>query len=216
MTTEQQLDFMLPLNDLLVRYCQECCSPEPADCSLIRQQAAGHPKEYWIVGRIVGSLLRCLVAGRNPTRVLEIGSFLGYSARMIVEQLSRDATFIAVDANPTHAEALCRNIGTSTTQIICADGFALLREYANDPFDLIFLDADRTHLMTYYEDLCSALAPNGILIADNALGKGRVLQPDHDWLRVSDAFNRTLGRDRRFVSVLLPLRDGLNIAVKLA
>lgn len=171
------------------------------------------------VGRVEGALLGMLVALSGARRVLEIGTFTGYSALSMAWELPDDGELVTCDKDP-EATAIARRFFDRTPhgrKIAIRLGDALETVSAmplEPPFDLAFLDADKERYLDYYEAIVPRLRRGGLLVADNALWSGRVLDPQAPSDRAIDAFNRRVAADERVDDVLLTVRDGILLARK--
>jgi len=170
-----------------------------------------------LTGRLEGSFLRLLVRMVQARRVLEIGMFTGYSALMMAEALPDDGQLVTCEIDP-RAEAIARRYFAESPhgkkiEIRMGPAAQTLSGLAG-PFDLAFIDADKTNYPAYYEPCLGLLRQGGVLVADNVLWSGRVLEPADDQTRAIVAFNQRVHADPRVDHALLPVRDGIMIAVK--
>jgi caffeoyl-CoA O-methyltransferase len=201
----------------LTLYCEATTSNEPLICRQIREAAHLHPKAHWISGPLVGTLLQTLVSVSQAKRVLDIGTFLGYSAAYMasgnpevrVISLERDAEF----AKKAKALLDVSEVGSRIT-IQQAEAHAWLSVQPESEFDLIFFDSNRSDLMLLYPHLVRSLRPGAVLIMDNACLRRKVLTPSRPWEHDTAAFNAAIQRDPAFVTTLLPVRDGVLLAHK--
>ncbi len=200
-------------------YCEAHSSP-PGDVlyQLERQTHLKTLAPQMLSGRLQGQFLRMLSLLMKPERILEVGTFTGYSALCLAEGLSSRGRLHTVEAN-LELEYLIRKyirLAGREEQIVLhlGDAAEVLPGLAG-PFDLAFLDAGKQDYRTHYELLLPLLRPGGILLADNVLWSGKVMGPatddDTESLR---AFNTFVAGDERVEQVLLPLRDGLLLARK--
>jgi caffeoyl-CoA O-methyltransferase len=169
------------------------------------------------VGRIEGALLKMLVRLTGARRVLEVGMFTGYSALSIAEGLPDDGLLVTCDVDPV-AEAIARRyFGRSPhgKKIDVRMGPALdaIAGLA-PPLDLVFIDADKANYARYYDAVLPLLRAGGLVVADNALWSGAVLDPKDDDARAIAAFNDKVVADPRVERVLLTVRDGILLARK--
>jgi caffeoyl-CoA O-methyltransferase len=163
-------------------------------------------------GQMEGLLLQTLVASLGARRVLEIGTFTGFSALMMAEALPDDGELITCDLAPD-AIAIARSFfGRSPhgKKIEVREGPALETIATLDgPFDLAFIDADKTNYINYYEAVLPLLSPSGVIAVDNVLWSGRVLDPKGDDDKAIVAFNHHVAADARVSQVILTVRDGV-------
>lgn len=169
------------------------------------------------VGRIEGQFLKLLVRLVGARRVLEIGMFTGYSALMMAEGLPDDGRLITCDINP-QAEAIARRYFAESDhghKIEVRMGPALdTIKTLTEPLDMVFIDADKTNYLNYYEAVMEIVRPGGLVVADNVLWSGEVVNPQDDAGRAIVAFNERVQQDPRVENVCLTVRDGMMLAWK--
>jgi caffeoyl-CoA O-methyltransferase len=168
-----------------------------------------------MVGRIEGQFLAALVAVKGARRVLEIGTFTGYSAISMASALPADGELITCDVDP-EATAIARRYMDESghgDKIEIRLGPALeTLQTLEGPFDVVFIDADKPNYRHYYEASLPLLAGDGLLIADNVLWSGRVIEPGGDEsTKAIKEFNDHVAGDERVLSVMLTVRDGLTL-----
>jgi caffeoyl-CoA O-methyltransferase len=156
-----------------------------------------------------------LAAMLHARRILEIGTFTGYSALSMADGMAADGRIVTCELDPRHAAAARSNIAASphSGRIEVLEGPALATMASLDgPFDLIFIDADKQGYPAYYEAAFRLLAPHGAIAIDNTLWGGRVVDPPDDQdTRVISNLNDRIASDVRVQAVLLPVRDGLTL-----
>ncbi len=144
--------------------------------------------------------------------MLELGTFTGFSALMMAAALPPDGQLITCDVDPD-ATAVARSFFDRSPdghKITIRLGPALETLRTLDgPFDLVFIDADKTSYPAYYEATLPLLAPNGVIAVDNVLRHGRVVDPTDEGDRQTAAFNDQVQRDPRVTNVILTIRDGV-------
>jgi caffeoyl-CoA O-methyltransferase len=169
------------------------------------------------VGRLEGQFLKMLVRLTGARRILEIGMFTGYSGLMMAEGLPEDGRLITCDVNP-EAERMARRYFAESPhghKIEIRMGPALDTIGSLDgPLDLVFIDADKGNYIRYYEAVMPLLRPGGLIVADNVLWSGKVLNPDGDDARAMVAFDTHVQKDPRVENVCLTVRDGVMLAWK--
>jgi caffeoyl-CoA O-methyltransferase len=164
------------------------------------------------VGRVEGTLLKLLVRLSGARTVLEIGMFTGYSALMMAEGLPEDGRLTTCDVDP-EAEAIARRFFARSPhgrKITVRMGPALetIRTLA-PPIDFVFIDADKENYPNYYAAVLPLLPSGGLIVADNVLWSGKVLDPMEKTDRAIARFNDVVAADDRVEKVLLTVRDGL-------
>ena len=169
------------------------------------------------VGRVEGTLLRLLVELSGARRALEIGMFTGYSGLMIAAGLPEDGTLVTCDVDPK-AEAIARRFFSRSPhggKITIRMGPALETiKTLSPPIDFVFLDADKVNYSNYYEAVLPLLSRGGLLVADNVLWSGKVLDPKEASDRAIVAFNERVAKDPRVERVMLTVRDGMTLVRK--
>ena len=174
-----------------------------------------HPQMQ--VGRIEGHFLKMLVRLTGARRILEIGMFTGYSALMMAEALPDDGRLITCDVNPRAEEVARRYFAESLhgqkIEIRIGPALETIATLAG-PLDMVFIDADKTNYLNYYEACLPLLRPGGLIAADNVLWSGKVLQPEDDDTRAIVAFDERVQADPRVENVCLTVRDGIMLAWK--
>jgi caffeoyl-CoA O-methyltransferase len=169
------------------------------------------------VGPVEGRFLRMLVGISGAKRALEIGMFTGYSALMIASALPEDGELITCDVDPKAEEIARRYFARSPhgRKIHVRMGPALETIRAlRGPLDFVFVDADKENYSAYYDAALPLLAPRGLLVADNVLWSGKVLDPKEPSDRAIAAFNEKVAADRSVEKVLLTVRDGMMLVRK--
>ena len=165
-----------------------------------------------VTAELEGTLLRFLVACTGARRVLEIGTFTGFSALMMASALPEDGQLVTCEINPRVAEVARSFFRRSPHghKIDLRMGPALdTMKTLDGPFDLIFIDADKGNYVNYYESSLRLLASNGLIAVDNVLWYGGVLDPRSATDRAIVAFNDHVNRDPRVENALLTVRDGV-------
>lgn len=210
---------MIPLvPEAIQNYTDAFSSPEPELFRELAQETRATQKDpQMMVGHCEGLLLRLLVLLARARRVLEIGTFTGYSALAMASALPADGELITCDVDPK---------STSLAQKFWArspDGKKIRLKLApasdtiatlQGPFDFVFIDADKPNYIKYWEGVLPLVRGGGVIVADNVLWSGRVLDPKDDSDRALAAFNAHVMRDGRVEHLMLPIRDGVTVAVK--
>jgi caffeoyl-CoA O-methyltransferase len=156
----------------------------------------------------------------KPRRILEIGTYTGYSALCLAEGLTTDGQLHTMDINEELETMVRKYIAQAGMQdkITYHIGDATkLIPGLNETFDLVFIDADKENYSTYYDLVFDKLRTGGFIIADNVLWSGKVLttpEPDDKDTRAIIAFNDKVMKDERVENVLFPIRDGLMVVRK--
>ena len=169
------------------------------------------------VGHLEGSFLRLLVRIARAKRVLEIGTFTGYSALAMAEGLPAGGHLITCDRDPTATQIARdhwkRSPHGKKIELKLGPALETVRRLRG-PFDVVFIDADKENYLRYWNLCVPRVRRGGLLLADNVLWRGRVLRPQDTTTRAIAAFNRFVAADRRVEAVMVPLRDGVTLAYK--
>ncbi|MBV9412284.1 MAG: class I SAM-dependent methyltransferase [Acidimicrobiia bacterium] len=200
------------------RYATEHTSAEPPELRAVaaetREKFEG--RSGMLTGHLEGAFLHALVAMTGARRVLEIGMFTGYSAMAMASALPAGGTLITLDVSEEHAEVARRHIDASPwrDRIEIRMGPALDTLGTLDgPFDLVFIDADKTNYRNYYESVLPKLSDRGVIAIDNVLWSGRVLDDadTSDDTRAIRELNNFIAGDDRVECVMLTIRDGVTL-----
>ena len=200
-------------------YAEAHCSLEdPLLAELTRETQAKAKVPQMQSGHVEGLLLRFLVQILGAKRVLEIGTFTGYSALTMAMGMGEGGTVITCDLDPIatdmaksfwkrspHGSKIDLRLGPATHTLKSLSG----------PFDLVFIDADKENYIHYWEDVAPKVRLGGIIVVDNVLWSGRVLAPKDPTDHAIVAFNKHALSDSRFEKVMLTVRDGVTVARKL-
>ena len=171
-------------------------------------------------GHFQGRALAMFCHMIQPKKVLEIGTFTGYSALCMAEALNDNAVLHTIECDDELEEFILQNFAGSEHghKIKLHIGDALTEiEKLNETFDLVFIDADKREYLAYYEAVLPKVKPGGFILADNTLWDGKVLKSidanDKQTIEIM-RFNDFVAADQRVEKVMLPLRDGLTIIRK--
>ena len=218
----------------LEEYISEHSTPENEVLADITRETYVHVlNPHMLSGHVQGRVLSMLSYMIKPKRILELGTFTGYSALCLAEGLAEGGKLITIEHNDELEETIRRNISKSPLsekiELIIGDakevlqrsglsGEAGLCSFSEAVYDLVFIDADKREYCAYL-DLVYPLVPvGGFILADNTLWDGHIIDPAYDKDKQTlglRAFNDKLKEDDRFEQVILPLRDGLTIIRKI-
>ena len=171
-----------------------------------------------MVGPLAGQFLKMLVLMTGARRILEVGTYTGYSTLAFAEALPKDGRIVTceINAESTEIARQCFAESPHGRKIEVKLGPALRSlKVIPAPFDLCFIDADRDQYADYYEACMHLVRSRGLMIFNNMLRSGKVLNPADPHSEALDSFNKRIRDDTRVENVLLPVRDGLMLVVKL-
>jgi caffeoyl-CoA O-methyltransferase len=205
------------VNEDVEAYAEEHTTPV-ADLfeRLAEETRAKTTAPQMMVGRIEGQLLARIVRLSGAKRILELGTFTGYSSISMASELPPDGRIITCDVNPETTEIARRYMDESgfgdKIEIKLGPGLETIATLEG-PFDIVFIDADKPNYKAYYEAVLPLLAEDGLIIADNVLWSGRVVEEgeeDESTTAIKE-FNEHVRSDPRVVSVMLTVRDGMTL-----
>lgn len=175
-----------------------------------------------LAGPVLGRLLMSFSKMIVPSRILEIGTFTGYSAICLAQGLKPGGTMDALEINDELEDLITEGFSKAGLKEIISlhigDATTKLREFTNNTFDLVYIDANKREYCSYYELVVPLVKSGGFILADNVLWDGKVLLdplPCDAQSQEIARFNKIVKEDRRTENFILPLRDGLSIIRKL-
>ncbi len=202
------------------RYCSDMTSEEP---ELLKEliETTNREMDYPIKlsGKQVGRTLKLLTAISQARTVLEIGMFTGYSALSMAEGLPEDGKVVCCESNPRAIEFAKRFFDRSPhgKKIEVHFGQALNTiATLKQSFDIVFIDADKRNYFNYLKATLPLVNDGGLIIIDNALWQGQVIDPQDDKDRAIDDMNRFIHESDTLENCFLSVRDGLNVVRKLS
>lgn len=210
------------LDKALTQYCEQHTSTEDDLLKKVtRTTQAKVLLPRMISGHFQGKFLELLSKMLKPKKILELGTYTGYSAICLARGLDQGGTLTTVDINDeleTMVRGFFKESGMAS-QIDYILGYAIdIIPTLDGPFDLVFMDADKVNYSIYYDMLIEKIPSGGIILADNVLWSGKVLETE---IKKSDKdttalikFNQKIQEDPRVENALLPLRDGLMMVRK--
>ena len=212
----------------LDEYISGHSSPENAVLEAITRDTYVHVlNPHMLSGHVQGRVLSMISHMIRPKRILELGTFTGYSALCLAEGLAEGGKLVTIEHNDELEETIRRNISRSPLgekiELVIGDAKEILSDltfgaHNKENFELVFIDADKREYCAYL-DLVYPLVPvGGFILADNTLWDGHIIDPAYDKDKQTlglRAFNDQLKEDDRFEQVILPLRDGLTMIRKI-
>ena len=207
------------ISEKLTEYISRNSNIEPEILARLNQET--HQKilkPRMLSGHIQGRFLSMISKMKSPSTILEIGTYTGYGTLCLSEGLKEDGKIFTIDRNEELLKIQNKYFEKSgkRDKIIQLTGNA--KEILNDlneTYDLVFIDADKENYIEYFKQVSERLNKNGIIISDNVLWSGKVLDSSLEKDEETNAlvnFNKILNEDKRFETVILPLRDGLSIS----
>lgn len=202
----------------LERYIAAHSSAEPEIFGQISRETHASTRDpQMMVGHVEGLLLKLIARAVGARRVLEIGTFTGYSALAFAEGIGDGGEVITCDISEKftaiarrfwqqspHGEKITLCLGPALDSVAQLDG----------PFDIVFIDADKERYIDYWEACLPKVRSGGLVLVDNVLWSGEVLDPLEPQAVAVAAFNTHVAADVRVDKVILPLRDGVTMACK--
>ena len=204
----------------------ECSSPQGEALDWLQKQTnirTNHAR--MLSGPVQGRFLKMIVEMCGARRVLELGSFTGYSGICLGSGLPEDGHLDTLEINDELEDLILEGFSRAGLRERislhigdCLETLKRFREEGREPYDLVFIDANKRDYPEYYELVFDLVRPGGWILADNVLWDGKValdpLPQDRQTLGI-DSFNRRVASDPRVESVIIPIRDGLNLIHKL-
>ena len=206
------------ISEKIAEYLSQNSDKEPKILSKLNKET--HQKilqPRMLSGHLQGRFLSLISKIKSPFHILEIGTYTGYGTICLAEGLATNGKIFTIDRNEELINIQNKYFEESGNRdrIIQLTGSAteILMDL-DENFDLIFIDADKENYIKYFEIVSKKLNPNGIIISDNVLWSGKVVEEsDGDQeTNTLKKFNSFLSKDERFETIILPLRDGISIS----
>ncbi len=205
----------------LLTYCESHSTAEDDILkSLNRETHAKVMSPRMLSGHLQGQFLTFLSSMLQPERILEIGTYTGYSAICLARGLKPNGKLITIDVNDELKEMVEQYLSKANVlascEVLTGDAEKIIPTL-NDKFDLVFIDANKEAYSRYYDMVFEKLKVGGYILADNVLWSGNVIKEEKDWDRDTKhlvAFNEKISADIRTEKILLPIRDGLYLIKK--
>jgi predicted O-methyltransferase YrrM len=207
------------ISEDLLRYCESFSEPESELLKKLNREThlkVGQPR--MLSGHLQGRFLSLLSKLHQPQHILEIGTYTGYSALCLAEGLKEDGKLFTIDPNE-ETNLFAKNFIEQSSlknkiYLITGDASTVIPTL-KFKWDIVFIDADKKSYPHYFDLVIEQVNPGGIIIADNVLWSGKVLdeKKDKDTLVIHN-FNQKVSSDPRVTPLLLPVRDGLMILRK--
>ena len=215
----------------LDEYIEQMSSPENEALAQITRHTNVHIlNPHMLSGQVQGRVLAMLSKMIRPARILELGTFTGYSALCLAEGLSPNGKLLTIEHNDELESTIRHNLSLSPLgekiDLVIGDAVDILHQLVlqngsqaeNSIFDLVFIDADKRQYCEYLDMVYPLVKTGGWILADNVLWDGHIIDPAYDKDKQTQglkAFNEKMKNDYRFEQVILPLRDGLTLIHKI-
>lgn len=205
------------------QYAEEHTSPENDTLhALNRWTHLNTPQPHMLSGHYQGKLLETISIMLKPRRILEIGTYVGYSAVCLGKGLAADGKMHCIEANEEYEDIIAETLRkagiANKTTIHIGNAMDILPRLEGEKFDLVFIDADKINYLNYYESIVPMLHSGGLLLIDNVLWNGKVLYEQRGGDKETETLkqlNDHVQTDPRVENILLTVRDGLMMCVKL-
>ncbi|MGI9317260.1 MAG: O-methyltransferase [bacterium] len=212
------------LSDALSEYILTTYVQESAVLAELRNETSKLSESVMQISPEQGQFMSLLTKLTSARRVIEVGVFTGYSSICVAKELPEDGMLIACDSSKEWAriaESYWEKASVrSKIDLRIAPAIETLQniksEYGTDSFDMVFIDADKSNYLNYYEKCLELVRPGGLILIDNTLWDGEVVNKqstDEDTVSIQK-LNSLVGTDPRVMSTLLTIGDGLTLAVK--
>lgn len=205
-------------NDLF-DYILAHTSAPPAEINSIERRTQLHlANPRMCSGHLQGRLLTMLASLKNPRYALELGTFSAYSSLCLAEGMNPGAKLHTIEANDELEDFISRSLADSPhgskVEVHFGKALQIIPQIApSEGYDLVFIDADKREYPAYYEAIKPRLAPGALIIADNTLWDGHVIDPEYTDAQTQGirSFNDMVKADTQALTVMLPMRDGLTL-----
>ena len=209
---------MTPTREQLDEYALKHTTPLPSHLNdLVAFTRANMRGAGMLSGPVEGTLLQFLVWATGARRILEAGCFTGFSAQMMAAALPEDGTIITCEIDPDTAaiaqEHFDRGPNGHKIELRVGPAIDTMRSLEG-PFDLVFIDADKKPYADYYERAMELISDRGLIVVDNVLWGGSVLDPQSESAQTMADFNARVANDERVTQVILTVRDGVMLIRK--
>jgi caffeoyl-CoA O-methyltransferase len=204
------------------KYAEAFTTPEPPVLSrLNRETNLSRVYPRMLSGHLQGTLLGMISHMISPERILEIGTFTGYSAICLASGLTGTGILHTIEVNPEEERDILKFIAEAGMEdkirLHIGEGLHVIPTL-KETWDLVFIDADKPNYLNYYQMVFDSVRPGGFILADNAFWGGKVMDPGTADKETEGIirFNDFVMNDERVENVLLPVRDGLMLIRKIA
>lgn len=211
-------DFNLNIEEYILNHSDK---EDPILAELNRETNLKILRPRMLSGHLQGKVLEMISKMINPEKILELGTYTGYSAICLAKGLKNKGILHTIEINDELEEIILKylqKIGVENKiKLHVGDALKIIPEI-NEQFDLVFIDADKREYLKYYNIVFDYVKPGGFILADNVLWSGKVIEldsPDDEYTKGILEFNEFIKNDDRVEKVILPLRDGLTLIRKI-
>lgn len=203
----------------ILEYCNLVTTPVSKHLNALdRETHLTRLMPQMLSGHHQGTFLKAMVAMHKAVNVVEVGTYTGYAAICMADAMAPGGKVHTIEINPEHESIIRHYIKESghenTIQLYIGDALDILPALAG-PIDFAFLDAKKEDYSVYFDMLKDKIRPGGAILADNVLWSGKVLNPEGDpAAEALSVYNQMVASHPGFISVLIPMRDGLMLSVK--
>jgi len=204
---------MFIVDKKIENYCRQHTDNEPDVLQELVQETQDKMEYHrMLTGQLGGRFLKMLAQLTQAKHVVEIGMFTGYSALSLAEGMAEDGRIVTCEVDPEAAAIANKYFAKSPYghKIDVRMGPALeTLQTIEGPIDLVFIDADKVNYSNYYNAILPKVRSGGLIVVDNCLWSGRVLEPEDEATESIAALNQLVSQDDRVEKVLLTIRDGI-------
>ena len=210
-------DFFFNIEEYILNHSD---SEDPVLAELNRETNLKILRPRMLSGHLQGKILEMISKMINPEKILELGTYTGYSAICLAKGLKENGILHTIEINDELEDLILKYLQKAgienKVKLHFGDARKIVPEI-NEQFDLVFIDADKREYLDYYNTILNFLKPGGFILADNVLWSGKVIEqdsPDDEYTKGIFEFNEFVKNDNRVEKVILPLRDGLTLIRK--
>ena len=204
---------------MIIEYCHN--HSEQNSSSLLELEKYTWENEdgpQMLCGQLIGNFLQFIIKIINANRIIEIGMFTGFSALKMAEAISDKGEIHTCELMDKHIKTaqlfFNNNIHGNKITIHPGDALSSLEQMPIGTFDMAFIDADKINYLDYYKRCLTLVRPRGIIILDNMLWSGNVINPNDNDSKSLRKTGEFIQNDNRVFNMLLPIRDGLMVCIK--
>lgn len=212
------------VDEKIMNYCSEQSTQQTEILDEIeRQTYIKQINPRMLSGHLQGGFLKILTNLLKPKKVLEIGTFTGYSAICIASALEHESSFCTIEIDEELEDTILKNFKSagvlSKVKLKIGNAIEIIKtEFVNTNFDMVFIDADKENYPLYFELLKNKINSGGLIITDNVLWSGKVLDKQEIqndiFTNAINKYNILLKNDISFETIILPIRDGISLSIK--